>query len=110
GALGRGRGRVGGGAGGRRGLRLHVLLGGRGGVRRGVAEGDGLRERDGVRARRRRDLDAAALVVGPVDARRDEEEDFVGVADDGLALEEVAEHGEAAQARRPVLRLGLAVV
>src|SRR5437763_3320294 len=96
-----------------RGRLLLLLLArrrGDGRVRRRVAERDGLRDCDRVRARGGRVLDAAAQVVGPVDARRDEEEYLVGVAKHGLSLEEVAEHWETPKAGRAVLRLALAVV
>src|SRR4051812_15645536 len=67
---------------GRRGLTrdgrgLLLLLLRRRGVGRGVPERDGLRYLHGARARRGLRLHAAALIVGPVDARRDEEEYLV---------------------------------
>src|SRR5215213_2737899 len=96
--------------GGRVLLLLLLLLRRRRGVGRGVPERDGLRYLHGARARGGLGLDAAALVVGAVDARRDEEEYLVRAARDELAAEEVSEDGQRAEARRAVLRLGLAVV
>src|SRR5215218_5889338 len=85
-------------------------------LRRGRRVGGGVAERDGLRYLHRAraggglGLDPAALVVGAVYARRDEEEYLVGAARDELALEEVPEHGDRAYARRAVLRIRLAVV
>src|ERR1044072_4226128 len=70
-------------------LRLRLLRRRRG-VGRRVAERDGLRYLRRARAVDGLGLDAAALVVGAVDARRDEEEYLVGAARDELASEEVA--------------------
>src|ERR1700749_72908 len=87
-----------------------LILRRRRGVGRRVAERDGLRYLRRARAVDGLGLDASALIVGAVDARRDEEENLVRAARDEFAAEEVAEDGQRTESRRAVLRLGLAVV